>query len=55
MAFCERLPAEVGVVAIPEVVFHDDVDAGRPLVRFAFCKTPAMLDEGIERLLRLRR
>lgn len=55
MAFCERLPAEVGVVAIPEVVFHDDIDAGRPLVRFAFCKTRAMLDEGIERLLRLRR
>lgn len=50
MAFCERLPAEVGVAAIPEVVFHDDVEAGRPLVRFAFCKTPAMLDEGLRRL-----
>lgn len=50
MAFCERLPAEVGVAAIPEIVFHDDVEAGRPLVRFAFCKTPAMLDEGLRRL-----
>ncbi len=50
MAFCERLPRDVGVAAIPEVVFHDDVDAGRPLVRFAFCKTEAMLDEGVRRL-----
>lgn len=55
MAFCERLPKEVGVAAIPEVVFHDDVDAGRPLVRFAFCKTDAMLDEGLRRLQALQR
>ena len=53
MAFCERLPRELGVAAIPEVVFHDDVEAGRPLVRFAFCKTPRLLDEGIRRLQRL--
>ncbi len=50
MAFCERLPGQVGVAAIPEVVFHDDVAAGRPLVRFAFCKSEAMLDEGVRRL-----
>jgi N-succinyldiaminopimelate aminotransferase len=55
MAFCERLPKEVGVAAIPEVVFHDDVEAGRPLVRFAFCKTDALLDEGIRRLQALTR
>ena len=55
MAFCQRLPKEVGVAAIPEVVFHDDVDAGRPLVRFAFCKTDALLDEGLRRLQALRR
>jgi len=55
MAFCERLPKEVGVAAIPEVVFHDDVEAGRPLVRFAFCKTDAMLDEGLRRLQALQR
>lgn len=55
MAFCERLPKEVGVAAIPEVVFHDDVEAGRPLVRFAFCKTDALLDEGIRRLQALSR
>lgn len=55
MAFCERLPAQVGVAAIPEVVFHDDVEAGRPLVRFAFCKTDALLDEGLRRLQALQR
>lgn len=54
MAFCERLPAEVGVAAVPEVVFHDDVEAGASLVRFAFCKTDATLDEGIRRLGALR-
>lgn len=54
MAFCERLPLEVGVAAIPEVVFHDDVEAGRPLVRFAFCKTDALLDEAVSRLQRVR-
>ena len=55
MAFCTRLPKEVGVAAIPEVVFHDDVDAGRSLVRFAFCKSDALLDEGLRRLQALGR
>lgn len=55
MAFCQRLPKELGVAAIPEVVFHDDQEAGRPLVRFAFCKTPGLLDEGIRRLQSLAR
>jgi N-succinyldiaminopimelate aminotransferase len=56
LAFCRRLPAEVGVAAVPEVVFFSsDVDHGRPLVRFAFCKTDAVLDEGIRRLQALRR
>lgn len=50
MAFCQRLPKEIGVAAVPEVVFHDDVELGRPLVRFAFCKSDALLDEGIRRL-----
>jgi N-succinyldiaminopimelate aminotransferase len=54
MAWCRRLPAEVGVAAIPEVVFHDDVEAGRPLVRFAFCKSDALLDEGLRRLEAIR-
>jgi len=51
--FCRRLPHEVGVVAIPSSVFYDDVDAGRTLVRFAFCKRPEVLAEAATRLSRL--
>jgi N-succinyldiaminopimelate aminotransferase len=55
MAFCRELPHRVGVVAIPNVVFYDDVTAGRPLVRWAFCKRPEVLDEAVTRLHKLRR
>jgi N-succinyldiaminopimelate aminotransferase len=50
MAFCRALPERCGVVAIPNVVFYDDVAAGRPFVRFTFCKRPEVLDEAVERL-----
>ena len=52
--FCRDLPTRCGVVAIPHQVFYDDVDAGRPLVRFAFCKRDEVLDEAVERLQKLR-
>jgi N-succinyldiaminopimelate aminotransferase len=51
--FCLGLPERCGVVAVPTQVFYDDVDAGRHLVRFAFCKRPAVLDEAVTRLRRL--
>ena len=51
--FCRRLPELAGVVAIPHQVFYDDVDAGRPLVRWAFCKRPEVIDEALRRLGRL--
>ena len=54
VAFCRDLPARVGVVAIPSSVFYD-TGAGRSLVRFAFCKRPAVLDEAVRRLEGLRR
>jgi N-succinyldiaminopimelate aminotransferase len=54
MAFCRSLPKRCRVVAIPNVVFYDDVDAGRPLVRFAFCKRMGVLDEAVDRLSTLR-
>jgi N-succinyldiaminopimelate aminotransferase len=38
------------VVAVPCQVFYDDLDAGRPLVRFAFCKRLDVLDEAVARL-----
>lgn len=50
LEFCRTLPARCGVVAIPNSVFYDDKDAGRALVRFAFCKQQPVLEEAAERL-----
>jgi N-succinyldiaminopimelate aminotransferase len=50
--FCLALPARCGVVAIPSSVFYDpaDPDAGRTLVRWAFCKRPDVLHDALTRL-----
>ena len=53
-AFCLSLPERAGVVAVPTVAFYDDEAAGRPLVRFAFCKRPEVIDEAAARLAGLR-
>ncbi|WP_122818929.1 pyridoxal phosphate-dependent aminotransferase [Nocardioides pantholopis] len=50
LAFCLALPERAGVVAIPTQGFHDDADAGRHLVRWAFCKQPEVIAEGVRRL-----
>ena len=51
MAFCQALPERAGVVAIPmQVFFDDEAGSGRHLVRWAFCKTPEVIAEGIDRL-----
>jgi N-succinyldiaminopimelate aminotransferase len=52
--FCRILPERARVVAIPHQVFYDDVTAGRPLVRWAFCKRPEVLAEALDRLAVLR-
>ncbi len=52
--FCLGLPERVGVVAVPMSVFYDDPDAGRTLIRFAFCKRPEILAEAAARLKGLR-
>jgi N-succinyldiaminopimelate aminotransferase len=52
--FCRDLPSRCGVVAIPHQVFYDRVDAGKPYVRWAFCKQDHVLDDAIERLAKLR-
>jgi N-succinyldiaminopimelate aminotransferase len=49
-AFCAALPERAGVVAIPSQVFYDDVEEGRHLVRWAFCKQREVIDEGLRRL-----
>ena len=54
MALCRELPELCGVVAVPNVVFYDNEDEGRHLVRFAFCKRPEVLDEAVERLAKLK-
>ncbi|MFC6019598.1 pyridoxal phosphate-dependent aminotransferase [Plantactinospora solaniradicis] len=50
MEFCRALPERCGVVAVPTQVFYDDAEAGRRLVRFAFCKRPEVLAEAVSRL-----
>jgi len=54
LSFCRELPARAGVAGIPVSVFHDDVDAARTLVRFAFCKHDDVLREAVHRLSVLR-
>ncbi|QMW66053.1 pyridoxal phosphate-dependent aminotransferase [Mumia sp. ZJ1417] len=54
IAFCRALPELAGVVAVPTQVFYDDEDAGRPLVRWAFCKQEPVIAEALSRLDALR-
>ncbi|HZX08474.1 pyridoxal phosphate-dependent aminotransferase [Kribbella sp.] len=51
--FCRHLPEKADVVAIPHQVFYDNVEAGKPLVRWAFCKRPEILQEALTRLQKL--
>ena len=53
--FCLGLPERAGVVAVPAQVFYDNVDEGRTLVRWAFCKQEKVLTEALHRLQRLGR
>ena len=48
--FSLALPQACGVVAVPSEVFYRTPEAGRHLVRFAFCKKDDVLDEAISRL-----
>jgi N-succinyldiaminopimelate aminotransferase len=50
--FCLALPERCGVVAIPSSVFYDagDPEAGRTLVRWAFCKRADVLEDALARL-----
>ncbi|MFI9360223.1 pyridoxal phosphate-dependent aminotransferase [Kitasatospora sp. NPDC053057] len=53
LEFCRSLPERCGVVAIPNVVFYDNTDAGQSLVRFTFCKKDEVLAEAVARLQQL--
>lgn len=50
LAFCRRLPHRCGVVAVPNVVFYDNREAGQTQVRFAFCKRDEVLLDAAARL-----
>ena len=50
LEFARRLPDLAGVVGVPVSVFHDDQEAARTLVRFAFCKKDEVLLEASRRL-----
>ncbi|HEY9377803.1 MAG TPA: pyridoxal phosphate-dependent aminotransferase [Jiangellaceae bacterium] len=54
LELCWRLPELAGVAAVPVSVFHDDPNAARSLVRFAFCKRHDVLGEAAERLAKLQ-
>lgn len=51
-AFCRRMPHECGVVAIPAGVLYDPrhTEAGRHMVRFAFCKRDETIEVAAQRL-----
>src|SRR4051795_5532280 len=56
MSFCRALPERAGVVAVPAQAFYDPpelgghLDSGRHLVRWAFCKETAVLEDALARL-----
>ena len=51
--FCRMLPERTGVVAIPLSAFLQE-GGPRHMVRFAFAKAEATIDEAVRRLRRLR-
>lgn len=51
---CREMPERCGVVAVPAAAFYSDPLAPTPLVRFAFCKRPEVLDEAVTRLAKLK-
>jgi len=48
--FCLSLPERAGVVAVPTVVFYDNKDEGRPIIRFAVPKKMELLEEAMDRM-----
>jgi aminotransferase len=48
------LTREVGITPVPGSSFFRDPADGRHLVRWAFCKTEELLEQAVERLLKIR-
>ena len=49
-AFCRWAPAAIGIAAVPVSAFVLDPGPVRSLARFAFCKPPDVIEEGVRRL-----
>jgi len=54
VAFATELVVKHGVASVPASSFHASPDPRRRVVRFAFCKTEDVLEEGARRLARVR-
>ncbi|MGA9871311.1 MAG: pyridoxal phosphate-dependent aminotransferase [Rhodococcus sp. (in: high G+C Gram-positive bacteria)] len=52
--FCRSLPDRIGVAAVPVTAFVDEPGPWKTLVRFAFCKKDAVLNDAAGRLLALQ-
>ncbi|MFV1986952.1 MAG: pyridoxal phosphate-dependent aminotransferase [Gemmatimonadota bacterium] len=52
--FALWLTREIGVTPVPGSSFFSDPADGRRLVRWAFCKTEELLEQAVERLLKIR-
>jgi aminotransferase len=52
--FAIWLTKEIGVAPVPGSSFYSKPESGRKLIRFAFCKTEAMLTEAATRLAAVR-
>jgi aminotransferase len=52
--FAVWLTKEIGVAPVPGSSFYSRPELGRKLIRFAFCKTEAMLQSAAERLATVR-
>jgi N-succinyldiaminopimelate aminotransferase len=50
LSAARALPGRAGVAVVPTSVFYDDPQAGRDLVRFAFCKREEVIAEALARL-----
>lgn len=55
VAFSQRLIEQQRVAAIPSSVFYAHPELGRSMLRFAFCKRPETIREGIARLATLKK
>lgn len=54
VAFARHMVADIGVAVIPPSAFYHRKEDGKSLVRFAFCKDEATIEQALERMSKLR-